>query len=52
MLGAALFVASDAILATEKFLLAQGSPHRRRAGTALWVLYWLAQASITLGFLL
>lgn len=52
VLGAALFVASDAILATERFLLAPASPHRAWAGPAVWVLYWLAQAAITLGFLL
>lgn len=52
VLGAALFVASDAILAVERFLLAPASPHRAWAGPAVWVLYWLAQAAITLGFLL
>lgn len=52
MLGAALFVASDAILAVERFLLAPTSPHRTWAGPAVWVLYYLAQALITLGFLI
>ena len=52
MLGAALFLASDALLATERFLLAPASPHRRWAGPAVWALYWAAQATITLGFLL
>lgn len=52
MVGAALFLASDAILAMEKFLLTPASPHRRWAGPAVWVLYWLAQVTITLGFLL
>lgn len=51
MVGAALFVASDAILAVEKFLLSPQSPHRTWAGPAVWVLYYLAQATITLGLL-
>lgn len=50
--GAALFVASDAILAVRTFLLPEGSPHHRRAGPAVWVLYFLAQVTITLGVLL
>jgi uncharacterized membrane protein YhhN len=52
MLGAFLFVVSDAILAIEKFLMPSGSPHRRWSGPAVWTLYWAAQAAITLGFLL
>lgn len=52
MLGAVLFLASDAILAIEKFLLAPDSRHRVWAGPAVWVLYYLAQLAITLGFLL
>lgn len=51
MIGAMLFFVSDAILATERFLLARVAP-RRVAGLAVWVPYWLAQAIITLGFLL
>jgi uncharacterized membrane protein YhhN len=50
--GAVLFVASDAILAAEKFLMASLSPRRRPARIAVWVLYYAAQLSITLGFLL
>lgn len=52
MLGAALFVASDAILATERFLLAPDSHHRSWAGPAVWILYYAAQALMTLGFIL
>lgn len=52
MLGAALFLASDAILAIEKFLLAPASLHRAWSAPAVWILYWTAQATITLGFLL
>jgi len=51
MVGAALFLASDPILAIEKFLLSPASPHRAWAGPAVWILYWLAQVTITLGFL-
>ena len=52
MAGAALFVTSDAILAVETFLLAQASRHRLWTSPALWVLYYLSQAIITLAFLL
>jgi uncharacterized membrane protein YhhN len=50
--GAALFVASDAILATQKFLLAEDSWHRTWTGHAVWILYYAAQLLITLAFLL
>ena len=50
--GATLFVVSDAILAIEKFLLPAASPHRRWTGPAVWILYFLAQLSITIGVLL
>ena len=50
--GAVLFIASDAILAAEKFLMASLSPRRRPARIAVWLLYYAAQALITLGFLL
>lgn len=52
MLGAALFVASDSILAVERFLLAPNSSHRIWTGPAVWVLYYLAQTLLTLGFVL
>ncbi len=51
MVGAALFLASDSILAIEKFLFPPASPNRAWAGPAVWILYWLAQVTITLGFL-
>lgn len=50
--GAVLFIASDAILATEKFLMGSLSPGRRPARIVVWVFYYAAQLSITLGFLL
>ncbi|WP_315926507.1 lysoplasmalogenase [Mesorhizobium sp. SP-1A] len=50
--GAVLFMASDAVLATEKFLMAQDSPHRAWMHRAVWLLYYPAQAVITLGLLL
>lgn len=52
MIGAAFFVASDSILAIERFMLAPSSSHRGWSGPAIWVLYYLAQICITLGFLL
>ena len=50
--GAALFFVSDAILAAERFLLKPGSPYSVVAGPAVWLLYYLGQMTITLGFLL
>jgi len=50
--GAVLFIASDGLLATERFLLAASSPHRAGMRYAVWVLYYAAQLSITLGILL
>lgn len=51
-LGAILFILSDAILASQKFLLSEDSPHRAWAGPAVWILYCAAQFLITLAFLL
>ena len=50
--GAVLFIASDAILAAGRFLLAPGSPRQAIVAPAVWILYYAAQVSITLGFLL
>jgi len=50
--GAVLFIASDGLLAAERFLLAAISPHRVWMRYAVWVLYYVAQLAITLGFLL
>lgn len=50
--GAVLFIASDGLLATERFLLAAISPQRLWMRYAVWVLYYAAQVAITLGFLL
>lgn len=50
--GAVLFMASDGLLAAERFLLTAISPHRVWMRYAVWVLYYAAQLAITLGFLL
>ncbi|WP_246139412.1 lysoplasmalogenase [Falsiphaeobacter marinintestinus] len=51
VLPAALaFVASDTVLATEKFLLADDHPARRWTPYAVWPLYWLAQAGFWMAF--
>ncbi|TIU46245.1 MAG: lysoplasmalogenase, partial [Mesorhizobium sp.] len=50
--GAVLFIASDGLLATERFLFAAISPQRLWMRYAVWVLYYAAQLAITLGFLL
>ncbi|MEX0954135.1 MAG: lysoplasmalogenase [Rhizobiaceae bacterium] len=46
--GATLFIASDAILAVRKYLIAETSPHAAWTGYAVWVLYFTAQLTITL----
>lgn len=51
IVGAILFMASDTILATEKFLVSAISPHRDWMRYAVWVLYYAGQLLITLGFL-
>lgn len=51
LLGAVLFMASDAILGSEKFLMSEASSLRRVTGPAVWVLYYAGQALITLGLL-
>lgn len=50
--GAVLFIASDAILAAGRFLLAPASPRQAIVAPLVWILYTAAQASIALGFLL
>lgn len=50
--GAALFFVSDAILAAERYLLEDGSLPKTVAGPAVWVLYYLGQMAIVLGFVL
>lgn len=51
VLGAFCFVLSDAILATERFLVPAGSPLRRTTAPMVWVLYYAAQVLIVLGLL-
>ena len=46
--GATLFIASDALLAVRKYLMAETSPHATWTGYAVWVLYFTAQLTITL----
>lgn len=50
--GATLFFVSDAILAAERFLLEDDSLPKVVAGPAVWVLYYLGQMAIVLGFVL
>jgi uncharacterized membrane protein YhhN len=50
--SAVLLMASDALLAAEKFLAPAISPHRVWMRYAAWALYYAAQLGITLGFLL
>lgn len=49
--AACLFIASDAILAAELFLLPAVHPARRYSPFAVWTLYWMAQAMFLLAFL-
>jgi uncharacterized membrane protein YhhN len=52
LVGAILFMASDALLAAGRFLLAVDSPRQALVRPAVWSLYYLGQAAITLGVLL
>jgi len=49
--GALAFMASDATLATERFLTTAISPGRLAMGIGVWLLYYAAQALIMIGFL-
>ncbi|MFN3765097.1 MAG: lysoplasmalogenase [Aliihoeflea sp.] len=51
MAGALLFIASDATLAAERFLLRPDAPQRATTGAAIWVTYIAAQIAILLGVL-
>src|SRR5690606_1919107 len=50
LLGAALFMASDALLATGRFLMTPDSRHQSWTQPAVWALYVAAQLCITLAF--
>ncbi|MBM2713360.1 lysoplasmalogenase [Mesorhizobium caraganae] len=52
IIGAVMFMASDGLLATEKFLVPAIAPNRAGIRYVVWVLYYAAQLAITLGFLL
>ncbi|MER9404623.1 lysoplasmalogenase [Mesorhizobium caraganae] len=52
IIGAVMFMASDGLLATEKFLVPAIAPNRASIRYAVWVFYYAAQLAITLGFLL
>ncbi len=52
MIGAALFIASDALLAWERFVSPAISSARPLMRRAVWVLYYAAQLLIMLGFVL
>lgn len=52
VVGAALFMASDTLLGWERFVSPAISPARPLMRLAVWVLYYLAQLLITLGFVL
>ena len=51
LLGAALFMASDAVLGSEKFLMPETSSLRRLTSPAVWLLYYAGQMLITLSLL-
>lgn len=50
--GAVLFMISDGILASERFVVSAVSPHRSWMQWAVWITYYAAQLLITLGFVL
>ncbi|WP_170577430.1 lysoplasmalogenase [Ruegeria arenilitoris] len=49
--AALAFIASDLILATEKFLLPKGHPAPKITPYLVWPLYWGAQAGLLIAFL-
>ncbi|KAL2155641.1 hypothetical protein VTH82DRAFT_383 [Thermothelomyces myriococcoides] len=49
--GSLMFSASDAILATDRFLVSPASTHRKWMQPAVWVLYYFGQLLIALGLL-
>ena len=51
ILGAALFMASDSLLAIGRFLMRTDSTHQGWVQPAVWALYFAAQLSIVLAFL-
>lgn len=51
LIGVVLFMASDSILGSEKFLMTQNSPLLRLTRPAVWILYYAGQVLITLGLL-
>ncbi|WP_050931821.1 lysoplasmalogenase [Aestuariivita boseongensis] len=50
LLGAALFLLSDSLLAVETFLLKDGMPLARALARIVWPSYWAAQALFLAGF--
>jgi uncharacterized membrane protein YhhN len=49
--GAALFMMSDAMIATEKFVLGEDAPQREWSGLFVWVTYYAAQVLLLFGVL-
>ena len=50
--GALMLMASDTLLATEKFLVSAISPYRSSMRVVVWALYYVAQLLVALGFIL
>jgi len=50
--GALMLMASDGLLATERFLVSAISPYRSSLRVAVWALYYIGQLLVTLGFVL
>ena len=51
VIGAVLFMISDATIALEKFILGGSDEARRVTGPAIWITYYLAQLALTFGVL-
>ena len=49
--GALSFMASDTILATERFMMKPDAPGRAFTGPAIWITYFAAQLLILFGVL-
>ncbi len=48
--AALAFIASDLVLATEKFLLSPGHPALNLTPYVIWPLYWIAQTGLLIAF--
>ena len=51
LVGAVLFIASDAVLGSEKFLISTENKVRQLTGALVWILYFAGQATLTISII-